>query len=230
VPSHPELLNWLASEVRDNDSPKRLHRMIVTSTTYRQSSAASDAGLRADAGTRYLWRYPVRRLEAEAIRDAILAVSGNLDDRMYGPGFDLFEPNNNYVKVYNTKRELGPKEWRRMVYQSKPRMQLDEIFGQFDCPDAGQVAPRRTSSITALQALNLLNSQFTVAQSVLFANRLRAEVGATPEAQVNHAFSLAFQRPPTPDELAASVELISQHGLNAFCRAILNANEFLFVF
>lgn len=230
APSHPALLEWLASESRANTSPKRLHRLIVTSATYRQSSDSRTEGMQADAGTRFLWRFPPRRLEAEPIRDAILAISGNLDDRMYGAGFDLFEPNTNYVKVYTTKRELGPKEWRRMVYQSKPRMQLDEIFGQFDCPDAGQIAPKRTSSITALQALNLLNSQFVLQQSSRLAERLKREAGGDLAAQVRLAFSLAFQREANQDELESSVELIRNHGLESFCRAILNANEFLFVF
>ena len=149
LPSHPELLDWLASEGRFGDSPKRNHRMIVNSATYRQSSARRQDALQADAGTRLLWRFPPRRLEAEPIRDSILTVCGNFDDRMYGVGFDLFEPNTNYVKVYQSKRDFGPAESRRMVYQTKPRMQLDEIFGQFDCPDAGQITPKRTSSITA---------------------------------------------------------------------------------
>ena len=230
TPSHPELLDRLSIELRKTDSPKRLHRLIVTSATYRQKSDSRNDALLLDAGTRLLWRFPPRRLEAEPIRDSILSVSGNLDDRMYGVGFDLFEPNTNYVKVYNTKRNLGPAEWRRMVYQTKPRMQLDEIFGQFDCPDAGQITPKRTSSITALQALNLLNSQFVVDQSSLFAHRLQSESGTEPANQIRRAFSLAFQREPTAEEQAAAADLIREHGLTAFCRAILNANEFLFVF
>jgi hypothetical protein len=203
---------------------------MVTSATYRQSSDARSDALLVDATTRLLWRYPPRRLEAEAIRDGILAVSGNLDDRMYGPGFDLFEPNTNYVKVYQSKRDLGPAEWRRMVYQSKPRMQLDEIFGQFDCPDAGQIAPKRTSSITALQALNLLNSRFIVRQSLLFSSRLRDSAGTDMAAQVRTAFRWAFLRDPSDDELVSAVQLVGEHGLDAFSRAMLNANEFLFVF
>ena len=226
-PSHPELLDWLASEP---GSPKRFHRLIVTSATYRQSSAARPEGMEADAGSRLLWRYPPRRLEAEPLRDAILSVCGNLDDRMGGPGFDLFEPNTNYVKVYNSRREFGPAEWRRMVYQAKPRMQLDDTFGPFDCPDAGQITPKRTSSITALQALNLLNSGFIVQQSALFASRLEREAGLNAADRIQRAFVLAFLRTPTPDEQVLSIQLIEQHGLNAFCRAILNSNEFLFVF
>ncbi|HEY4261373.1 MAG TPA: DUF1553 domain-containing protein, partial [Schlesneria sp.] len=232
-PSHPELLDWLASEITDpgrDASPKRLHRLIVTSATYRQSGTGRAEGMSADAGSRLLWRFPARRLEAEPLRDAILSVCGNLDDRIGGPGFDLFEPNTNYVKVYNSRKEFGPAEWRRMVYQSKPRMQLDDTFGQFDCPDAGQITPKRTSSITALQALNLLNSQFIVQQSAMFATRLEHEAGPTVTKQVERAFSLAFLRNPTDEEQAASAEFIAQHGLPAFCRAMLNANEFLFVF
>lgn len=234
-PSHPELLDWLASELSSpvtasGSSPKRIHRLILNSATYRQDGTARADGMRADAGSRLLWRFPPRRLEAEPLRDAILAVSGNLDDRMGGPGFDLFEPNTNYVKVYNSRHEFGPSEWRRMVYQSKPRMQLDDTFGQFDCPDAGQITPKRTSSITALQALNLLNSNFIVQQASLFAGRLQNDAGADVNTQVRRAFQLTFLRDPNPDEQAASVEFIQAHGLAAFCRAMLNANEFLFVF
>ena len=227
MPSHPELLDWLAMELA---SPKSLHRLIVTSATYRQNSAARADAMQADAGTRLLWRYPPRRLEAEPLRDAILSVCGNLDDRMGGPGFDLFEPNTNYVKVYNSKREFGPADWRRMVYQAKPRMQLDDVFGQFDCPDAGQITPKRTSSITALQALNLLNSRFIVQQSSLFASRLEREAGPDVIAQVRRAYSLAFLRLPTDDEQIAATQFVNDHGLTALCRALLNANEFLFVF
>ena len=228
--SHPGLLDWLASEARATDSPKRLHRQIVTSSTYRQSSEARPVGLEADAATRLLWRFPPRRLEAEPLRDAILATAGNLEDRMFGPGFDLFDANTNYVKVYNSKREMGPAEWRRMVYQSKPRMQLDEIFGQFDCPDAGQIAPKRTSSITALQALNLLNSRFVLQQAQQFSSRLLRESGNDVATQVKHAFQLAYQRAPSAEELADSIQVVKEHGLESFCRAVLNSNEFLFVF
>jgi hypothetical protein len=229
-PTHPELLDWLAAEfVAHGGSLKHVHRLIVLSATYRQSSVATERGLAADAQTQWLWRYPPRRLEAEAIRDAMLAVSGALDRRMGGPGFDLFEPNGNYVKVYTPKRMFGPAEWRRMVYQSRPRMQPDDTFGAFDCPDAGQIAPRRNRSTTPLQALNLLNSPFVLQQAELFAERLQREAGDDPTAQVRRGFLLAFGRPPSEDERAAAVRLIGAHGLTVFCRALLNANEFVFV-
>jgi hypothetical protein len=108
-PSHPELLDWLAIEfITRGWSIKAMHRLIVTSAAYRQSSANNDTARAADADARLLWRYPPRRLEAEAIRDAMLAVSGRLNLKMGGPGFDLFEPNNNYVKVYNSRSDFGP--------------------------------------------------------------------------------------------------------------------------
>lgn len=184
----------------------------------------------ADAGTRLLWRFPPRRLEAEVLRDTILTASGQLDLRMGGPGFDLFDPNTNYVKVYNSKQDFGPAEFRRMVYQNKPRMQLDDTFGTFDCPDAGQVAPKRNSSNTPLQALNLLNSRFVLQQSEFFTSRLQREAGADSAAQIRLAFQIAFGRDATPDEQTAATQIIADHGLPILCRTLLNANEFLYVF
>jgi hypothetical protein len=225
------LLDWLASElVAHGWSMKHIHRLIVMSATYRQASAALPEGLAADAQDSLLWRYPPRRLEAESLRDALLAVSGKLDLRMGGAGFDLFEPNTNYVKVYTPKKDFGPAEWRRMIYQNKPRMQLDDTFGAFDCPDAGQIAPLRHSSTTALQALNLMNSRFLMQQATFFAERLGREAGDEPAAQVRRGFRLAFGREPSAEEMTAAVGLIREQGSTAFSRALLNANEFLYVY
>jgi hypothetical protein len=229
-PSHPELLDWLAKEMIDHAwSLKHLHRLIVTSDTYRQRSHATPEGLSKDADTRLLWRSLPRRLEAEAIRDSILAVTGQLDLTPGGPGFDLFEPNNNYVRVYTPKQSFGPAEFRRMIYQNKPRMQLDDTFGAFDCPDAGQIAPKRNRSTTPLQALNLLNSAFMIQQANTFAVRLEKESGKEVSNQVRRAFLLAFQREPSDRERTNATQLVRQHGLPALCRALLNANEFLHV-
>ncbi len=223
-PTHPELLDWLAAElIARKWSLKQLHRLMVTSRTYRQSSAASADGLAKDAQSRLLWRYPPRRLEAEAIRDSILFVSGKLDLTMGGPGFDLFEPNSNYVRVFTPKKTFGPAEFRRMIYQTKPRMQLDDTFGVFDCPDGGQITPKRNRSTTPLQSLNLLNSPFVLQQAGYLAEKAEKEGG------VKAVFALAFQRPPTERELTAAVAVAKQHGLPAVCRAVLNANEFLYV-
>ncbi|MCC7421924.1 MAG: PSD1 domain-containing protein [Planctomycetaceae bacterium] len=229
-PTHPDLLDWLASDL---GGLKAVHRLILTSNTYRQSSAPREDGLAADAGTQLLWRFPPRRLEAEVIRDSTLAVCGVLDTRMEGPGFSAFEPNANYVRVYNPKETMGPAEWRRMVYMTKIRMQNDGVFGAFDCPDAGQVAPLRTRSTTPLQALNLLNSGFAIQQSELFAKRIRRDVEArgeaTPAATTSRAFVVAFGREPTAADATAGAAIVEQHGLPALCRALLNSNEFLFL-
>jgi hypothetical protein len=239
-PSHPELIDWLASEFispKPQDkrsvpggpwSMKHIHRLILMSNTYRQASSSNPQARAVDADTRLLWRYPPRRLEAEPLRDAYLFVSGKLDLRMGGPGFDLFEPNTNYVKVYNPKKDFGPNEWRRMIYQSKWRMQLDDVFGSFDCPDAGQIAPKRNVSTTPLQALNLLNSRFMLQQAKFFADRLEREA-KDDAGRVQRGFRLAFQREPSATETTAALRLVADHGLPAFCRALFNANEFLFV-
>jgi hypothetical protein len=230
-PSHPELLDWLAAEfIESGWSVKHLQRLIVTSATFRQGSAAHAAGLDADAQNRFLWRFPPRRLEAEAIRDAILSVSGQLDRRMGGPGFSFFESNENYVRVYQPRDQWNQTTFRRMIYGTVVRQRPDGVFGVFDCPDAGQIAPKRTSSTTPLQALNLLNSTFVMQQSRFFAERLEREAGRGKEPQVKHAFALAFQRAPTVMELNAASELIEAEGLPVFCRALLNANEFVYLF
>lgn len=230
-PTHPELLDWLASQFIERGwSIKAMHRLILTSSTYRQSSKANAQGMALDTSDRWLWRFPPMRLEAEPIRDAILAISGKLNLQMGGPGFDLFEPNDNYVKVYNSRNDFGPNEWRRMVYQAKPRMQLDDTFGAFDCPDAGQISPRRNSSTTPLQALNLLHGSFIIQQAGFFAERLKVDCGEDSKAQVRRAFRLTFGRDATKSEIASSAKFIKDTDLQNFCRALFNANEFLYVY
>ena len=130
-----------------------------------------------------------RRLEAESIRDAILAASGMLDARMGGPGYNVWEKNTNYVAIYKPRAELGGDAFRRMVYQFKPRSQGDPTFAAFDCPDAALPVPRRNVSTTALQALNLLNSDFLIHQADVFRRRLDREAGRTPPARLGERFS-----------------------------------------
>jgi len=231
TPSNPQLLDWLAQQlIAGGWRMKAVHRLILLSATYRQSSVPQAAGLQVDGGARLLWRFPPQRLEAEPLRDTILAVSGKLDLRAGGPGFDLFEPNDNYVKVYQSKTEFEPATFRRMIYQSKPRVQLDDTFGAFDTPDAGQITPKRTTSTTPLQALNLLNSPFALQQAGFFAERLAKDCGADKAAQIRRAFLLAYGRPPEPEETADSLALIEAYGLPVFCRSLLNTSEFLTVF
>jgi mono/diheme cytochrome c family protein len=230
APSHPELLDWLASAyIAAGWQLKPIHRLIVTSAAYRQSNQCDDKGLAFDRHNLLLWRMAPRRLEAESIRDAILAASGRLDTRIGGPGYNVWEPNTNYVAVYKPRDELGPDTFRRMIYQFKPRSQPDPTFGAFDCPDAALVAPRRNVSTTALQALNLLNSRFILQQATHFAERLEREAGPDRSRQAERGFALAFGRPPSSIERDAAVSLIASHGAAAFCRALYNANEFVYV-
>jgi len=228
--THPALLDWLAMRfIADGWSPKAMHRRIMLSSTYRQASRYQPLAAGQDAGNRWLWRFAPRRLEAEAIRDTVLHTSGALDLTMGGRGYDVFEPNTNYVKVYLPKQQFGPAEWRRMVYQEKPRMRQDATFGEFDCPDSSQVMARRNVSTTALQALNLLNGNFMVQQAEMFADRLRREAGDAPAKQVQRAFWLALGRAADEQEVATGSQLISDEGLLVFCRALFNANEFIYL-
>ncbi|MSU49389.1 MAG: DUF1553 domain-containing protein [Opitutus sp.] len=231
-PTHPELLDWLASEfVAGGWSIKALHRLILLSDTYRQSSRPHAKGLEVDGATRLLWRFPPRRLDAEPLRDAMLAVAGRLDLREGGPGFFLFEPDisKSNIQTYVAKRDFAGDDFRRMVYQTKPRAQLDDVFGAFDCPDAGQIAPSRTRSTTSLQAFNLLNSPFVMQQAATLAARLEREAGTVAVAQVRLAFRLIMGREPAAMETTAATTMIAERGLPLFCRALFNANEFITV-
>lgn len=242
-PSHPQLLDWLAAElVEQGWSLKEMHRQIVLSATYRQSSGAAESpALAVDADCRLLWRFPARRLEAEAIRDSILAVSGRLNLEMGGPGFDLFQSRGG-LSGFPPVERFGPEGRRRMIYAHKIRMEKESVFGAFDCPDAGQTLARRRQSTTPLQALNLFNSPFTVDEAEAFAARVTTEFQgnqstATDDAhpqhvlqqQVERVFLLALSRPPDEGELAACVRVVEKHGLASVCRAVLNTNEFLFL-
>ncbi len=230
LPTHPQLLDYLAGEfIRGGWSMKRMHKQIVMSQAWRQSSAPQAESLQRDAQTKNLWRFPPRRMDAEALRDGLLAVSGSLDLRMGGPGFSVFAPNNNYVRVYDPLPDYGPEQWRRMIYMTKVRMAQDSTFGSFDCPDAGQTQPKRARSTTALQALSLLNSGFVVQQSERFAARLQREAGPDVSRQIHRAFSLCFQRAPDAAEVTACTALIQQHGLTELTRVLFNTNEFLFI-
>ncbi len=230
APSHPELLDWLASELMEHNwSLKHIHRLILNSDTWRQSNRPDAEAIRVDAMSRLLWRFPPRRLEAEAIRDSILAVTGVLDlQSAGGPGFSPFEVEMENVRHYHARETFGPAEWRRMIYMTKVRQEREQVFGAFDCPDASMVVPKRSRSTTPLQALNLLNSPFMIQQADLFAKRLEKDSETRPQ-QITQAWELCFQRAPTGDELADSEEFIRQEGIQQFARAVLNTNEFVFV-
>ena len=229
APTHPELLDWLALEfIRQGWSLKKLHRLIVTSRIYRQASHPREQALRVDAEARLLWRFPPRRLEAEAIRDGMLSVSGKLNLKMGGRGFDFFNQRGG-LSDYVPKQTFDANGWRRMIYSHKVRMQAVDIFGAFDCPDAGQMKPRRTRSITPVQSLSLLNSPFANRQAAFFAGRVRREAGNGAAAQINLAFRLACARAPKPSEQQALQQLAMEHGLEQACRVLFNSSAFLYL-
>ncbi len=230
-PTHPELLDWMAHDfLKHGWSIKHTLREILNSNTFQQSGKPWKKGLAVDADSRFLWRFPPRRAEAEVIRDSILSVTGALENRVGGPGFYLLNVDRENVVHYFPKEETGPEEWRRMVYMFKIRQEQDAVFGSFDCPDGNQVTPSRSSSTTPLQALNLFNSRFIIQQSELLAKRLVEDVGATSEAQIARAFDLLYGRAPYGIEIEDSLAFIQAEGLDAWCRAMLNTNELLFIF
>ena len=230
LPTHPELLDFLASELIEHDwSLKHIHRLIMESATYQQSSQPREEAVAVDASARYLWRFPPRRLEAEVIRDSILQVSGSLDTRMGGTGFPGFEVQAENVRHYFPIKEFGPQHWRRMVYMTKVRQEKDAVFGVFDCPDASQVVDKRSRSTTPLQALNLFNSTFVLQQCEILAEQLDEEFSDDVAAQVRQVLHRAFGRIPDEIEIDEAAEFVKEEGLVQFCRAIFNANEFVFV-
>ncbi len=228
-PSHPELLDWLASRfIADGWSLKALHRRILKSQAFQQSSVPQSEALAVDADSRMLWRYPPRRLEAESLRDSILSVSGKLNLDSGGRGFNFFNQRGGLAD-YKPKETFDEKGWRRMIYAHKVRMISVDVFGAFDCPDAGQMKPNRTRSITPVQSLGLLNSPFVIRQATFFAERLRNEAGESLEAQLDYAFLLAYSRPPSKSEYEQLAALARNHGLEQVCRAIFNTKEFAYI-
>jgi hypothetical protein len=230
-PTHPELLDWLAVEFRDGgQSLKKLHRLMVTSAVYRQSSAGHPAHEKLDAANHLLWRMPRRRLEAEAVRDALLAVSGKLDLTMYGPGFFAFGFKDDHSPhyLYEQADPDDPRTHRRSIYRFIVRSAPDPFLETLDCADPSQMVARRNETLTPLQALALLNNRFSVKMAEHFAGRVEASSPKLP-GQIAAAFELALARAPSHRELTALVAYAQQHGLANACRVIVNMNEFLFV-
>ena len=239
APSHPELLDWLAREfISGGWSLKQLHRIIMSSATYQQASSrsakVSKTDLQAvdavavDSSNRLLWHFPGRRLEAEAIRDCMLQVSGQLNLKTGGPGFDFFKTRGG-LSGFPPVEKFTANEMRRMVYAHKIRMEPVPIFGAFDCPDAGLPAPRRSQSTTAIQALNLFNSSFVIDQAEAFAKSVQAQAGESVEDQTDLAFRLAFGRPVSEAERISVRAVVNTHGLATVCRVLFNSSEFLFI-
>ena len=256
LPTHPELLDWLASELVDlgfgdlvsdsadaSKSPshqitksnagsiKHLHRLICNSATYRQSSAHRDDFAQVDSGNQFLWRMNRRRLDAEALRDTALAVAGKLDRSMYGPGywdFVLEKPEHSPHFEYDKQNPDEPKTHRRSIYRFIVRSAPDPFMETLDCADPSLLVDKRNETINALSALALLNNKFMVRMSQHFATRVESLATDTP-ARVTVAFRTATGRPPTEEELAELTAYANQFGLSNTCRLIFNLNEFAFV-
>lgn len=228
-PTHPELLDYLAARLIEYGwRLKPLHKEIVLSAAYRQSSRFDASAARADAESRLLWRYPPRRLEAEAIRDAMLAAAGVLNPKMGGPGFQLFKYTVDNVATYFPVDKLGPETYRRGVYAQQARSIRNELLSVFDCPDPSLPEPRRVVTTSPLQALSLLNHSFTIDMAEALAARLQREAPTDPQ-RAELAFLLTFGRNPDETEKQATLRLAATHGWPAAARALFNANEFVYV-
>ena len=231
-PTHPELLDWLAAElIRQKWSLKAVHRLILMSAAYQQVSAfpSNEPKVSIDAGNRYLWRQNPRRIEAEAVRDAVLSVSGKLNREPGGPGFEDFRYTEAYAPIYEYITADKPELWRRSIYRYIVRSTPDRFLTTLDCPDPANFTPKRFTTTTPLQSLALYNNEFMLKQAQYFADRLEAEAGAEILDQANHAFLHAFGRPPKQEELELAKKMIDEQGLFVLCRSLLNANEFVYV-
>jgi len=235
APLHPELLDWLASEfVARGWSMKAMHRLMLTSQLYQMSSDDNMADLAIDPENRYFWRMPRERMEAEILRDNILAVAGTLDRTLGGPCIypfiapDLIQASSH--RTWPGKPDDDPSTWRRSIYVYSKRSIRYPLFEAYDQPNLVNTCDRRNRSTIAPQALMMMNNNFVITQANLFAARLRKEAGDDPAAQVTRAFQLALGRPPLASEKMASVEFLKggRDRLPEFAQAMFNLNEFAY--
>lgn len=232
LPSHPELLDWLAIQFRDGGgSLKKLHKLIVTSETYQQSSAHNAEAERIDSGNSLLCRQNRRRLEAEAIRDAVLTVSGKLDLSMGGPGWQDFViefPQHSPHYKYDLADPEDPKTWRRSIYRFVVRSQTQPWMTSLDCADPSMRVDKRNESLSSIQALALLNNGFMLTQSTHFAERV-AKASDDVSAQVDIAYKMAFGTEPPELHRQRLIDFTKENGLAYLCRTLFNLHAFTFV-
>ena len=231
-PSHPDLLDWLAVEFRDGgQSFKKLHRLILTSATYRQVSSADPGKASIDGDNRYLWRMNRRRLEAEAYRDSVLQLAGLLDRRMGGTSFRDFvieKPEHSPHYEYHLHDPMDPQSHRRSVYRFIVRSQQQPFMTTLDCADPSLMVAKRNETLTPAQSLAMLNNPFMLAMSEAWADRLTRE-GGSLEDQVRGALGTLLGRQPSPMEIHRWLGYARDHGLANTCRWLFNLNAFLFV-
>jgi hypothetical protein len=237
-PTHPELLEWLATEfIRQGWSIKQLHREILKSNTYRMSKRCdTEAFVRADPENRLWAHFPYRRLDVEAIRDSVLLVSGQLNRRLYGPSMypevprEALAANSDPDKIWKASSE--EEAARRTIYAFIKRSMVVPLFEVLDLCDTTRTAAQRLTTTVAPQALSLFNGAFIRKQAEHLANRLEREAGPDPTRQINLAFQLALCRAPTRDEKDAMLNFLSKdsprRGLEQVCRILFNLNEFVY--
>jgi mono/diheme cytochrome c family protein len=241
APTHPELLDWLASEfVAGGWRVKRLHRLILLSDTYRMSARGSDAGLKLDPGNSLFWRFNMRRLTAEEVRDSVLTVSGKINLKAGGPS--VYPPIPKEVLAGQSMPGSGwytspPEEAaRRSVYVHVKRSLLVPILAVHDQADTDNSCPVRFTTTVPTQALGMLNGSFLNEQAAAFADRLRRELPDTVEARVRRAIRLTTGRVPSDDEVGRDIALINRleakgiaDPLKQYCLLALNTNEFIYL-
>jgi hypothetical protein len=237
-PTHPELLDWLANWFIDNGwSFKKLHRLIMTSNTYRMSKRSNPAYLVKDPENRLLWRMPYTRLEVEAIRDSMLAVSGNLNATMYGPSMYPFVPRQALEGSSDPDKIWKPfdekEASRRTIYAFIKRSMIVPMLEVLDFCDTARSSARRLNTSVAPQALTLFNGDFVNRQAGHLARRVAREAGPEPRRRIEYAYKLAFSRRPTAAEIASMLRFLNEQGggdaaWQQLGRVILNMNEFVY--
>lgn len=233
-PTHPELLDWLALEFMERGwSVKQMHRLLMTSEAYRMSSQFMDAGnVQRDPENKYGWRFRARRLEAEIVRDSVLKVSGGLNEEMGGPAvFPELQPEILASMKHGIwKREKdGPDVWRRSVYIYRKRGLPFPLLETFDLPDQNISCGARVVSTVPTQALMLMNDQFVIRQSELFAQRIAESEPQDRERQIDLAYRIALGRAPDAKEREAALVYLQTHSLQGLAHVVLNLNEFVYL-
>jgi hypothetical protein len=224
------LLDWLAAQfIEHNWSVKFMHRLIVNSATYQQSSAHNVEAATMDADNQWLWRYAPRRLEAEAVRDALLAVSGQLNLQMGGPSFRPFTVTDFNAAFYHLVDHAEPEFNRRTIYRININSGKDPLLDAFDCPDPSVKTPRRGVTTTPLQALELMNNSFVQRQAKALAGRALAESKQDVPAAIAFAYQLALGRAPSAEELKLTTAAAQARDLTSVCWSLLNSTEFVYV-
>ena len=232
-PTHPELLDWLTAKfIEDGWSIKKLHQLILSSNTYRMSKRWNPDYGAKDPENQLLWRFPYKRLEVEAIRDSALAISGQLNPKMYGPSMypevpkEALQGNSDPDKIWKAFDEKEAS--RRTVYAFIKRSFVVPMLETLDLCDTTRPNDKRLTTTVATQALTLFNGAFVNRQAKHFAERLRKEAGDDADRQIERAYRLALCRLPSDGERAVLREFLQRQSLEQMCRVVFNLNEFAY--